>query len=49
MKKLLLSVAILFVATYWMSQDNNSNDDNDRVNGNDIAELTNNIKTVSLN
>ncbi|MCF6295990.1 MAG: hypothetical protein L3J25_09920 [Flavobacteriaceae bacterium] len=47
MKKLLLSVAILFVATYWLSQDNAS-DVNKRVNGNDIAELVENAKIVSL-
>ncbi len=48
MKKLLLSVAILFVATYWLSQDNTS-DVNKRVNGNDFAELVENAKIVSLN
>ena len=49
MKKLLLSVAILFVATYWLSQNNDSSDVNKKVNGNDIAELVENTKTVSLN
>jgi hypothetical protein len=49
MKKLLLSVAILFVATYWLAQDNGSSDVNERVNGNDFAELVNNTETVSLN
>ncbi|MBN4070429.1 hypothetical protein JYT76_01995 [Olleya sp. AH-315-F22] len=46
MKKLLLSVAILFVATYWLSQENNSNE---KINDNDIAELVNDIKTEPLN
>jgi len=54
MKKLLLSVAILLVATYWLtqeniSQDNSTSDVNERVNGNDFAELVNNTETVSLN
>ncbi|MBN4084921.1 hypothetical protein JYT89_01120 [Flavobacteriaceae bacterium AH-315-B10] len=49
MKKLLLSVAILFVATYWLSQENKSNDVNERVNGNDVAELVSDVKTEPLN
>lgn len=46
MKKLLLSVAILIVATYWLTQDNNSNES---VNEDDFAELVNNTESVSLN
>lgn len=47
MKKLLLSVAILFVVTFWLSHDNNTSD----VKENDIAELVNNnkIKPIKLN